>query len=193
MDMRSTYVDGYSRGLGPTIDRPEHPNISAELHTRPSGIKLSSHHEKWLWAVTATAFLSGLLWLVFHYFMAAPGEYGEMRNPLESWWLRLHGAAAMAFLVVLGSIVPIHIRRAWQLRKNRVTGAAMISLVAVLVLTGYALYYAGSEMARPWISLVHLGFGLMGLPMISVHVLIGQRRTAAMLRARSKRKAPSTA
>ncbi len=167
--------------------------MSTELHTRPSGIKLSSHHEKWLWAVTAAVFLSGVLWLVFHFFLSEPGEYGESRNPLESWWLRLHGAAAMAFLVVLGSIVPIHVRRAWQLRKNHLTGAGMISVVAVLIVTGYALYYAGSETARPWISLVHWGFGLMGLPMLILHVLIGQRRTAAAIRTHSKRKAPSTA
>lgn len=111
---------------------------------------------------------SGVAWLIAHY-MGGGGSFGETHHPSEPWWLRLHGAAVMAFLVVLGTILPGHVRRAWSLRKNCtesvrrniITGILMLSLVAALALSGYALYYSGSEELRPYISTCHWVAGLV--------------------------------
>jgi hypothetical protein len=106
--------------------------------------------------------------LIAHYLLSSASPFDDAHHPSEPWWLRLHGAAAMAFLVVLGTILPGHAKRAWalrrnctqQVRRNIITGILMLSLVATLVLTGYALYYSGSEELRPYISTCHWAAGL---------------------------------
>jgi hypothetical protein len=131
-------------------------------------MRLSRHHQQWIYAAGGCLVGSGVAWLVAHYLLVDPGEFGETHHPSEAWWLRLHGAAVMVFLVVLGTILPGHVTRAWSLRKSRahsvrrnvVTGTFMLSLVVALALTGYALYYSGSEELRPYIS---TGHWLMGL------------------------------
>jgi len=126
--------------------------------------------------ISLALLITGVLWLVFHYFVIVQRDFGESRHPMEGWWLRLHGATAMAFLVVLGSLLPVHIDRAWRSRKIRRTGVAVICIVIALVLTGYGLYYAGSEELRPWISAIHWGVGLIGAPALTLHVLVGKPR-----------------
>ena len=66
----------------------------------------------------------------------------------------------MLTLVALGSLLLTHLRRAWLLGRNRASGAGLAAVLALLVGTGYALYYFGGEDARPLISLVHWLLGL---------------------------------
>lgn len=65
-----------------------------------------------------------------------------------AWSMKLHGAAAMAGLYLLGMLWGPHIRNAWVRRRNRAAGAVFGSLTAVLVVTGYALYYVNGELPR---------------------------------------------
>lgn len=131
-------------------------------------MRLSKNHRRWIYAVCGTLVASGVGWLIAHYLPAEPGPFGEVEHPSEPWWLRLHGAAMMGFLVVLGTILPGHVRQAWSLRKvngaavkrNVTTGILMLSLVGGLGVTGYLLYYSGSEELRPYLSTVHWVTGL---------------------------------
>ena len=123
-------------------------------------MRLTSGHRQWVYWTAAALFASGALWLVFHYFLQAQGEFGPAPHPLEHWWLRLHGAAAMLALLVVGSLLPIHVRRGWHQRRNLPLGIALSSAVLLLTLSGYALYYFGGEEARPWISVFHWGIGI---------------------------------
>jgi hypothetical protein len=137
-------------------------------HQDAPPMRLSRHHRQWIYAAGGSLVASGIGWLIAHYLLVEAGSFGETHHPSEPWWLRLHGAAVMAFLVVLGTILPGHVTRAWSLRKNCtqsvrrnvVTGTLMLSLVAVLALTGYGLYYSGSEELRPYISTGHWVLGL---------------------------------
>jgi hypothetical protein len=131
-------------------------------------MRLSKYHRRWIYSVCGTLVVSGMGWLIAHYLLVEPGAFGEAQHPSEPWWLRLHGAAMMAFLVVLGTILPGHVRQAWSLRKinaaavkrNVATGIVMLSLVAGLGVTGYALYYCGTEELRPYLSACHWVTGL---------------------------------
>jgi hypothetical protein len=137
-------------------------------HQDTPPMRLSRLHRQWIYAVGGSLVGSGVGWLIAHYLLVGASSFGETHHPSEPWWLRLHGAAVMAFLVVLGTILPGHVTRAWSLRKNGiqsvrrnvVTGIWMLSLVAALSLTGYALYYSGSEELRPYISTGHWVLGL---------------------------------
>ena len=52
--------------------------------------------------------------------------------------LKLHGAAALAGLIIYGSLLPIHIRRAWTTRRNIFLGISLVVLMLLLTISGYA-------------------------------------------------------
>ena len=71
---------------------------------------------------------------------------------------------------LFGSLLASHMPRAWSLRRGRASGGAIASVFVLLAVTGYGLYYAGGEVLRAWISVIHWGVGL-GLPvLLVVHV-----------------------
>jgi hypothetical protein len=142
----------------------------------PPPMRLGRWHERWIYAVAVLLLASGIGWLVDHYFFAGSGDV-ESHGAFEPWWLRLHGAAAMAGLIVFGSLFPGHIARAWRSRLNRRSGLLMLGLVLVLVLSGYGLYYLGDEDTRPWISSVHWIAGIMTTAGMALHIRLGQRAT----------------
>lgn len=142
-------------------------------------IRLGALHKALVFGVTIALAVTGLLWLVPHYLLASKGDFGSSTHPVEPWALRLHGAAAMGFLVALGSMLPVHVRRAWQIRRNVATGTAMLCAIVGLIATGYTLYYASSEELRPWISTIHWCVGLALLPFLVLHDRSGKKGATA--------------
>ena len=137
-------------------------------------IRFSPDHKRYIYGVVSLLWLSGALWLGFHYFLRVPGEFGEHAHPLQAWWLRLHGLASFVALVVIGSVLPVHARRAWQLKKNRNSGLSIKIILFWLAATGYALYYFSSEANENWLPLLHWIVGL-GLPlMLALHIRRGR-------------------
>jgi hypothetical protein len=123
-------------------------------------IYLTRYHRRWIYWLGGALLLTGVAWLVFHNFVTVVGELGEERHPSEVWWLRLHGAAAMAFLVLVGTLIPGHVAGALRSGRNLSSGVPLLTLLAALALTGYGLYYAGGEETRSYISVCHWVVGL---------------------------------
>jgi cation transport ATPase len=92
---------------------------------------------------------------------------------VSSLMLKLHGAAAMAALILLGALIN-HVRKGWKARKNRSSGITLLTVILFLTVTGYGLYYAGDEQLRSLISRWHTWIGLAVFLLIPVHVLIGR-------------------
>ena len=143
----------------------------------PLLIRFAKPHKRVLYAVFVLLWLSGVLWLGFHYFLREPGEFGETAHPLEIWWLRLHGLMGFAMLVAVGSVLPIHARRAWHLHKNRSTGFLMQTVLLWLSLTGYALYYFATDANAAWLPLLHWVVGLALPCMLVLHIQRGRARS----------------
>src|SRR5260370_38079704 len=93
---------------------------------------------------------------------AARGEPSQMT---AAYMLMVHGGAAMATLMLLGALVPLHVRHGWRMRRNRITGSLMAACNGVLILTAFGLYYLGMDTIRSWTSDVHIGIGLF-LPIL---------------------------
>ncbi len=139
-------------------------------------IRFSPDHKRALYGVFLMLWASGVLWIGFHYFLRVQSEFGVQAHPLENWWLRLHGLMAFAALIVLGSVLPVHARRAWQLKKNRRSGLSMKIVFFWLAATGYALYYFASEANENWLPLLHWIVGL-ALPLLLIfHIRRGRMR-----------------
>jgi len=142
-------------------------------------IKLSRAHQLWIYLISLLLVISGLGWLIAHYFLATAGEFGEAHHFSEPWWLKLHGAAGMIFLIVFGALLPAHAVRAWRMNKNRNSGAAMLAIVAILVVTAYGLYYAGGDVLRDWLGVIHWITGLLAVAGLALHIWIGKRSRSA--------------
>ena len=141
-----------------------------QLHNR-----LGNTQRRALYAMFLLLLGSGLLWLGFHYFVIAKTDFGDAHHPLETWWLKLHGLAAMLALIGFGSLMPGHIRNAWQHRKNRGSGGTMAAVMVLLALTGYFLYYVGGEELRHFTSIAHWAIGLALVPLLILHIVLGRR------------------
>ena len=150
------------------------PEINGNGITR---IRLERWHEYTVYTVFSLLTASGILWVLFHYLVAKQGEFGRIPHPLEKVWLEIHGAMAMLALLTLGSLLLVHMWRAWMLKKNRWSGGTLFAFNLFLIVTGYCLYYLGNEHLRAQISLLHWGTGMLLPFFLIVHVVCGQRST----------------
>ena len=145
------------------------------MDMKPNAIRLSRPHEWSVYIIFALVFVSGAAWAWLHYLRRDATEFGVTANPVELWMQRLHGATAMLALVLLGTLLVLHIPRAWRARRNRRTGTSLVLLFGFLIATGYALYYSGNEQLRVWASWSHLWIGLAAPLLIAIHVWRGKR------------------
>jgi hypothetical protein len=141
-------------------------------HQRPDRIRLRRLQRYFLYVVLALIFLTGVAWAYWNYLAASPGDFGMSA---KAWAMKIHGAAAMAVLILVGMLLNEHMRLAWRARRNRANGSIFLSAFAFLTITGYGLYYAGGERLRAWTSWVHLAIGLVLPILLLIHILLGRR------------------
>jgi hypothetical protein len=122
--------------------------------------------------VLALVFLSGVAWAYWNYLAGSPGEF-EMNA--KAWAMKIHGAAAMAVLVLVGMLLNEHVRLAWRAGRNRANGSVFLSAFAFLTITGYGLYYAGGERLRAWMGWIHLAVGLILPILLLIHIFLGRK------------------
>jgi cation transport ATPase len=126
-----------------------------------------------LLAVFAVLFLTGVGWLAIDQWKSM--TLSEALQATSADLLAVHGGVAMIALILIGALLPMHVRLAWRLRKNRVTGTLMLTISAVLVATSFALYYAGAEGLRAWASDLHTAAGLLLPVLVTMHAVLGRR------------------
>lgn len=127
--------------------------------------------------------LSGVVWLGFHYFGRFEGEFGPEINPLEIWMLRLHGLVMIPAFIGLGSLTVTHIPLGWKDRAQRPAAIALLLIFGLLIISGYALYYTGSVEMRDYSSLIHW---IIGLPAPLIFLWHYRRRYSAQGSRRGK-------
>jgi heme A synthase len=139
----------------------------------PSALQLDDGFRYGLYASFAVLFVTGAIWLIAD--SQKQSADGEFWQAMSAALLMVHGGAAMVTLVLLGALIPLHIRRAWLSRKNRVTGTVMATANVLLVATAFGLYYAGSDVLRTWTSDLHIVVGLAFPVLIFLHIWTGRR------------------
>ena len=127
----------------------------------------------WNYAVFATLLATGAIWLVADMLKTSADE--ELWQAIAANVLMLHGMTAMIALVVLGAVITLHVRYSWRAGKNRMSGAVMVGVNAVLVITAWGLYYAGSDLLRTFAADVHIAVGIAWPALVVVHVMLGRR------------------
>jgi MFS family permease len=146
-------------------------------HPRPDSIRLKRLQRYFLYGVLALLLLSGVAWAYWNYFVASPSDF---ETSAKAWAMKIHGAAAMAVLVLIGMLLSRHVRFAWRARRNRANGSVFLGAFAILTMTGYGLYYAGGERLRAWTSWIHLAVGLALPILLLIHIFLGRRTRPAV-------------
>jgi hypothetical protein len=117
--------------------------------------------------------LSGAAWLLLHYYGQQPGSFGPEMNPLEPWMMKLHGLVLIPALLGIGGMLVAHIPKGWAYVHQRAAGIALCAVLAILIASGYMLYYVGDETVRDRTSMAHWVVGL-ALPAVFLwHYLNG--------------------
>ena len=114
--------------------------------------------------------LTGGIWLVFHYFVRTVDQFGfEGPHPQQRWWLIGHAVFSFAAVWMFGALWPDHVVRGWKAKLRRPTGGTLFGILVWLTLTGCALYYIGSDAWRSWTSLSHWIPGLIAIVIFILH------------------------
>ncbi|MBI3870964.1 MAG: hypothetical protein HY299_20730 [Verrucomicrobia bacterium] len=141
-----------------------------------SRFKIRSPYRLPLYVTLGLLWATGAVW--WGIALSSSGEAAPnatLSHEIQRWMLRSHGAGAMAALLALGAIIPIHIVRAWKAGKNRGSGLIIAAALGLLIATGYGLYYHPSVEGRGAMEWAHEALGLP-LPLILLaHIWRGRR------------------
>ena len=99
--------------------------------------RLGAPRRRGLYSLVTALVATGAAWLWLHNMRAAD----SLPSPFEPWMMKLHGAAAMLALYLLGTILYGHMLNAWHRRQNRLGGAVAAAALLLLATSGYGLYY----------------------------------------------------
>jgi len=105
--------------------------------------------------IIATLWITGCTWLLLEQLIAKRGPFGVIPHPLEPPLLLIHGVAALFSLYLLGWISAHHVLRWWTRRLRRVSGGILATLLAVLALSGFALFFLSDDRWLHAMALVH--------------------------------------
>jgi hypothetical protein len=138
--------------------------------TRASKSALLGPRQKlFLYATAGLLWITGALWLFEKY--AAHAAEGTWTTA-QTWGMKIHGAAAMLFLLSLGGLLLQHVPAGWAQGSKRRSGVLSLGVCGIMVLTGWCLYYVTGDRLRDNMGLVH-GFLGLSLPLvIGIHAWI---------------------
>ena len=126
--------------------------------------------QRWMtYLVLVAVAISGVVWWLLHDVL----QWGWMLA--EHRLLIFHGIAAAATLVIVGGLLPLHIRLAWRIQRNLSSGIAVLAVMTLLAATGLLLYYGGEDW-RDWVRWAHIGAGLIAALAFPAHVWRGRRK-----------------
>ena len=159
------------------LHQPSHA-MHAAVHIRHGQLngpaRLPAWQRRVVYASFAVLALTGLGWLGVH-FLVAQSDDGLAHSAAKLWAIRAHADAALCTLVMVGSLMPHHMRAAWHMRKNRASGALVAGVMLLLALTGYAISYAPEGLVRQWSAWSHWAVGAAVPLLLLAHVLLGHR------------------
>lgn len=128
-----------------------------------------------LYAVATGLWASGCIWLALHLWFQTPTEFGAEPHAWEPPLLLVHGLLAVPALYLFGWISARHALDGWRMARRRPSGAAIFLVTAVLVASGFALFFLTGDGVRAIVIAVHEMLGVAAIAAALLH----WRRAAA--------------
>jgi hypothetical protein len=122
---------------------------------------LLTRSERWIiYATMGFLWLSGCLWLYLEQRSAQQDLFSNERNAWAPPVLTAHGVVAVVSMYLLGWITRHHILRWWSRHRRRQSGGSLAAILAILVVSGFALFFLTDDRWQRYTSLVHDVFGV---------------------------------
>ena len=137
-------------------------------------IRLSKIHEYIIYLISVIVTISGFVWLYFDFFVRVETEYSLQVHPMQNIFLIMHGTSSLFLLILLGSVLPIHVLKAWKIKNNRLSGGFFLLLFTILILTGIGLFYSAVEDNRRILSVLHWVIGILFPIFFVIHIYFGK-------------------
>lgn len=157
-------------------------------HTAPGARRdLAVHEGRWhrrrmprrqraaVYAIVGALWISGCAWLWLDQFAAQRGPFGSTPHPLQPPLLLMHGVAALASMYLFGWISVRHVRHWWTANLRRSSGATLASILAVLTVTGFALFFVSSDAWQRYAAGAHDVLGVAVTLFAIQHWFFGRR------------------
>lgn len=142
---------------------------------KAKGFKMQKNIKLLFYLLFFLQFLSGIIWLILHYFFAKETDFTTIPSPNEARTLAIHGLIAPFFIFVLGVIYPTHMSRSFKAQKNVTSGLIFFIFFIVIIISGYLLYYIANDKIREIFSLSHSFLGALLLPILVAHLFLGKK------------------
>ncbi len=124
---------------------------------------------------SAAALSKPILALLIGTFLLNAGSgIGLWLQPSHVWRV-FHGWTIPPFLITLGVIWRVHIIRGWRLKKNIFSGSLLLAVFLGLTITGWAIYYSGSDLWQQRSAALHTWLGIGVSFLFLLHTLLGWR------------------
>jgi len=121
--------------------------------------------------ILSSFFLCALSGLVYFFF---PQLQLYFFIPASRFILATHGISASFVLIVLGLVLPVHLKAGWLAKSNRLSGVFQIVCLLTLIGSGFLLYY-GPESLRDLTLMTHYVFGFLFIGFFLSHLFIRRK------------------
>jgi hypothetical protein len=129
-----------------------------------------------VYAVFGVLWFSGCLWMVLDQFFARSGQFGVSPHPWEPTVLLIHGVLAIIGTYLLGWISSRHALDAWLRAVRRWSGGSLAVVLALLVVSGFALFFLSEDKWQRFTAFAHETLGLGFTAFAVQHWFFAKRR-----------------
>jgi hypothetical protein len=139
-----------------------------------------------IYLIVGVLWVSGCAWLCLDQFAMQRGPFGNAPHPLEPPMLLIHGVASVASLYLFGWIGARHALRWWAGGLRRISGGMLAAILALLILSGFALFFLSSDAWQRYAAAAHDVLGVAVTLFALQHWFFGRRSARARLQKASR-------
>ncbi len=141
---------------------------------------MSRRHRVAVYLIVGVLWASGCWWLFLDEFLVQRGPFGATPHPWEAPLLLIHGITAIISLYLFGWISARHLLHWWIVGLRRLSGGSLAALLALLIVSGFALFFLSDDAWQHRTVLIHDGIGL-GITLLAVQhwFFRGRKRRAS--------------
>jgi hypothetical protein len=141
-----------------------------------TNLKIPLHYRTWLFVFILLNWVTGVTFFAMNRWLTIEGSFGPEKHPMQSTFLKVHGASAFLMMVSYGYLLATHVPAGYRSRRQRTVGLSLVAAQGFLILTAYGLYYAGGEDFHSLIGYAHAGVGFIFPFLLALHVVAGKSR-----------------
>jgi hypothetical protein len=138
---------------------------------------MTAQQRRGVYLLTGLLWLSGCVWLGMDQWPSHRDPFAGERNAWQPALLTAHGIMAIASMYLIGWISSHHVVRWWVIKRRRWSGGLLAGATAVLILSGFALFFVSDDRWQRYAAGVHDVLGV-SFTVLAIQHWFNFKRTA---------------